>query len=917
MEIPTNHSIYCLTRYCIPIDPTIHPLVRALRLWGIVTAPVEVLINGGPQVNPYRIIPPTLIRILANKLRINIRVSTISRRHTVYANTKPSHKPYDETIHLSVYRGHYFVHERTKLCSRKFTALNFIDQLTYLDQILWERSPGFVPTLTICVPLSTILNEQREFEYVAKRLPPAAQISYADIECVTQPRHVPLMYGRYQGDQFYLTTVGYDVDYTGFQRFLEDFSDGRHIVYFHNLKYDWNVICQNPHIRVTSILKSDGNYYSVQFRYFKKHFEFRDSYKYIPRKLADFSSMFQLTTTKLDCILYDLYTPTNTTSCDSVSYRELLPTDIPSLVYELTATGVTPSPSLNPNTNYILLDERVAVPVDYIRMAPDYFHPTPNDTYTGIYYHTAHMELYLHADCKLLSQGMEVYRSRISGLLDLDCHSKLTLPSLIHEKLCSIGCYKGLYQLTDNLRRFVTQSVHGGRVASRDNKKWDVVGMLQVLDGRSLYPSAISRICKPTLEDARVPGFPRGPAKLIVDWTQRDSFTHYVVRIRVTAIGKYQQIPLVTYYRNNSRHYTNRVEDLCGEDSVVDKITLEDWIRFQEIEYEFIEGIYWEEGGNCVAGAFVEGLYAARREYTEAGNESMSQVCKLALNSLFGKLILKPKNIKTVIRQESKVEEYLANNFEDIRDIEQCGKQSVISVATDDVNHYNLAHAGGLVLSMARRIMNEVLSVATALDIPVLYTDTDSLHIVDRLSECNVDGGDVDVSATNTADTVTDGDVDTTGSTPVDCGNTDVPVTNTSPSNLTRLSKAYLRRYGRDLLGSDLGQFATELKFPDHTHIYSHRVIILGKKSYLHVVTGTNSQGVVETYEHYRMKGINGYAMNAYPERIALYERLFRGESVAFDLAYGNAPVFQIRGGVTTRPSFVRYIRFEGEVGSL
>ena len=47
------------------------------------------------------------------------------------------------------------------------------------------------------------------------------------------------------------------------------------------------------------------------------------------------------------------------------------------------------------------------------------------------------------------------------------------------------------------------------------------------------------------------------------------------------------------------------------------------------------------------------------------------------------------------------------------------------------MDHSNMAHIGGMILSMARRIMNEVLDLANDLNIPVLYQDTDSMHIAD------------------------------------------------------------------------------------------------------------------------------------------------------------------------------------------
>jgi len=443
--------------------------------------------------------------------------------------------------------------------------------------------------------------------------------------------------------------------------------------------------------------------------------------------------------------------------------------------------------------------------------------------------------------------------------------------------MCLMGCYENVYQLNDNLRKFVAKSVHGGRVATKENKMWDVRGIIQVLDGRSLYPSAIHRICNPNKRDnLKFPGFPTGKAKFIRDWSKRNEFSYYIVRIKIIKIGKKQQISFVNYYDNNARIYTNEIVGDKLDDLVVDKITLEDWIDFQEIQYVFLEGIYWKGVGNNKAGDFVKNLYYSRRKYIEEGNISMSEVCKLALNSLYGKTIMKPSPNKLVIRNNDDVGEYISNNFESLIDMEECYNQSILSVEKDDVDHANMAHIGGMILSMARRIMNEVMDLANELCIPILYTDTDSMHLVDTLEN----------------DILKD-------------------------SNINLLIEAYRIKYGKELIGTDLGQFGFELKYPQHTKIHSLREIVLGKKAYMHIVSGVNEKGEIETYNHCRMKGVNHYAMSEYKDDVKLYERMYDGETITFDLTYGDAVVFQFGDSVITREMYLKKIEFDGEKGSL
>jgi hypothetical protein len=183
-----------------------------------------------------------------------------------------------------------------------------------------------------------------------------------------------------------------------------------------------------------------------------------------------------------------------------------------------------------------------------------------------------------------------------------------------------------------------------------------------------------------------------------------------------------------------------------------------------------------------------------------------------------------------------------------------------------------MAHIGGMILSMARRIMNEPMNLANALGIYIMYQDTDSMHLVDSL--------------------------------------------NNNPSYIDKLQilqDMYYDMYDRKLVGEELGQFGFDLKYPDHHTIYSRKALFLGKKVYLHIVDGTNNEGNIESYNYARMKGINSHALSEYKDYYDLYLRMYEGEEIKFDLAYGDAVVFDFKDAVTTRDSFIKTISFDGE----
>jgi hypothetical protein len=875
--------------------PYKHSLAHSLTLLGKDISTLEVLINGGIVENPSYKFPLNNMKSLANRIGTNIRLRLDHNNKTVL-RYYPCRRPYDTTVHLCVIDGHYFIDEQVLEKGEKTSSWEVLSRLYENNQVNFDPPEDTCTgSKAIQVTLSNVMNEQTLFTTEVKTHKPRSYtVSYADIETITKPKHVPLMYGRYCNGSYRSISCGADTNWEGFAKFLGTFPDGDNIVYFHNLKFDWTVIKNNPHMRLRSVLKKDGEYYMVKFTFYKKRFELRDSYKYIPKKLSEFPKMFCLNNLhKHEYILYDLYTLENCSLDDYVTYRDMTQYDVPVCIYNLTSAGVTKLVDKDIDcSKYILLDERVAIEREFISIVPLYF----SGGTCGKYYHIAHCEYYLQSDCEILYRGMEKYRETMLLLTSVDCHNKLTLPSMIHEKLCMDGCYNGVGVLSDNLRRFVNESISGGRVTTKDNKMWDIdcsqpirkdidcsqpirkdidcsqpirKGKLYVLDGRSLYPSAIHRLCNPTKEDkGRIAGIPLGKALHITDWSLKDTFDHYVVRINVIAIKKHQQIAFVNFY-NKTRVYTNDVCDgLRG--IVVDKITLEDWVEFQHIEYEFIEGVYWQSGGHTLIGDVVKNLYDARRTYIVEGNTPMSEICKLSLNSLYGKTIIKPNDVKLVIKNNSDVPEYIANQFNNLIDMEECCNQSIISINNNDAEHSNMCHIGGIILSMARRIMNEVLNLCTDLDINVFYTDTDSMHVL----------GDEQLG-------------------------------------LHKLEQGYRDRFFRELIGSDLGQFSYELKYPNHTDIYSERVIILGKKVYIHQVSGVSPEGIREIYSHCRMKGVNTFAMSEYPDKLALYERLYSGEVIPFDLTYGDGVSFQFKDTVITRETFIKNISFKGEKGSI
>lgn len=182
---------------------------------------------------------------------------------------------------------------------------------------------------------------------------------------------------------------------------------------------------------------------------------------------------------------------------------------------------------------------------------------------------------------------------------------------------------------------------------------------------------------------------------------------------------------------------------------------------------------------------------------------------------------------------------------------------------------FNLAHVGVAILSMSKRIMNEVMNTIQDLGKPCYYQDTDSMHILKD----------------------------------------DIPA----------ISDAYRTKYNRELIGKNLGQFHNDFELKGaNSDVYSNELIILGKKCYMDVLQCVNKDGSIITGEHVRMKGVNKAGMLYQQEKLntktnkKIYEELYEGKELDFDLLYGGAFSIKYNGDheAQERDEFIRKIKF-------
>ena len=117
--------------------------------------------------------------------------------------------------------------------------------------------------------------------------------------------------------------------------------------------------------------------------------------------------------------------------------------------------------------------------------------------------------------------------------------------------------------------------------------------------------------------------------------------------------------------------------DVVGETIYTDKTALEDAIQFQDIDFEILDGYYFNEGHNDKIKYVIKHLYTKRKELKSSKNPAQ-MVVKELMNSMYGKTILKPIETETIVKQEKYYHKYVSFNYNYIQSSVKVGDRYCI-----------------------------------------------------------------------------------------------------------------------------------------------------------------------------------------------------------------------------------------------
>jgi hypothetical protein len=651
---------------------------------------------------------------------------------------------------------------------------------------------------------------------------------FFDFETDPNDKHIPYLCRTFDGSvhrEFRGENCGYDMlcSMTANTRFIA-----------HNATYDYRFIIKYLH-NISEISRGT-RLISCSAEFGDKKIQVKDSFHLISKPLKEFPSMFGITDTVKEVMPYKLYTQENIKK-QFVPIAEAL-----ELIKE--------------KDRQQFLDNLKRWGLDL-----------EDHTYDIIEYSS----LYCKIDCEILYKGYTTFREWVLKALSIDIDDVLTTASLADLYFRNENCYDGVNELSGIPQLFIQGCVVGGRTMCAENKMIKVEAKINDFDAVSLYPSAMYRM------DGFLKGSPKVLKDLSYEFLQKQD--GYFVDIVIKSVGVHRKFPLMSYMNDGVRNFTN---DMIGKTMRVDRYTLEDLIQFHKIIFDVVRGYYFNEGFNTKIKDTILFCFEERLKLKKEGNPAQ-EIYKLLMNSGYGKTIMKPVDSEVKFFEgKTDFETYHRRHYNWITSHVYFGNKVRADMVKPLNEHYNRAHVGTCILSMSKRIMNEVMCLADDHKIDIYYQDTDSMHLQDK-----------DISV---------------------------------------LSSKFKEIYGRELIGKNFGQFHSDFDIKGASNVFSRRAIFLGKKAYIDELVGQDKEGNEVVDYHIRLKGIPNLVILDHAKRFGrvrsdiehydeasnknvfeLYQDLSDGITIPFDLTNnGEKPNFKFHNNYTinTLSIFTRAVKY-------
>lgn len=566
-------------------------------------------------------------------------------------------------------------------------------------------------------------------------------------------------------------------------------------LFAHNARYDFSLMKASLQKIQNIISKGVSTIYGVSFTHLGVFFTLKDSYKYMNWPLKDTAKKLGLDEKKYSKIEYAAYSFFN---CENVR------------------AGALPVPLEDYLACYNRENKSKLSATQFISNTDSRF------WFVGangvlMFWARNYYVYYLELDVEILLQGLlqmdkvlqQDLGAEIKGCVVPSLFSSFifTIPGIAREFFTANGALDDSFQACGQLKEFAHESFYGGRVISNCTSSDTKVSYE---DACSLYPSAMVEAIK------ELGGIVRGGCKLIEDHEKNMEFLstvqYYLVRVKVTGMTKTQscQVGVIPERRDNKvvYHWQWEGKEFTG---VYGKIMLEDAIDILGLQYEILEGVYWNTPGpeNNKYSTLTQQLYDTRVQYKKT-KPALAEVIKLILNSgTYGCLARKPCYTKSVCVDMKKSRQYSANQFDDLDRWRPLSQHTMLFERNCVDENYTSVVTACIVLDMSKKIMNRVFTACSQVGVVIPYSDTDSFVI--------------------------------------------------EQDKLAQMIKIYEETTGLQYQGNELGQFHSDFSIPagapkntPQSDVVSTHFYNLGKKLYLHLTECANPN-TGEVFKGYKM----------------------------------------------------------------
>ena len=330
------------------------------------------------------------------------------------------------------------------------------------------------------------------------------------------------------------------------------------------------------------------------------------------------------------------------------------------------------------------------------------------------YYKNASLFFRNPDDIDVASAIIELKNALRSYDIDLDVHKSCA--EIGQAILYKHGCFDGVYDVSGKIAKFIAKCAPKIVCGPAYNKPVSATGNFTVIDKNGSYTSVYRDFA----------GIPIGKPKVITDWTEtRSTADYYYVLLNVKSFEckhKADPFPMITKTGLSRRAPSPKTGPFY-----CDKQYLTALLNHYDIDYEFVSGLYYNEGFNTKIRDITARLYATRQQLKQSGSV-IEQCFKSILSSMWGKNTFKQLNTYTVYKSAADAPRfrYVNNDFIFYEREQENGMIMFVMMQSTSPD-YACPQFSTNVLSFSRAFMNDLYYRAADNDYPVYYSNTDCL----------------------------------------------------------------------------------------------------------------------------------------------------------------------------------------------